>query len=548
MMANLPIFQDMAAALLTGAPKPAAAVEGEGVDFAALLAGVGAGQDSAPGQAVAAAKRPDFVTAMLAQRHGEQAENVPSEGNGGTAELTLGLQAAVLEDSVPEQRVAAGANVRSVGTEPLPDGAELPLTKAPAPDRPVKQSTPARFAHVTSMLPQMAKAMNATPGKADTPAAAEDEVERPVKADDQTKASPPPLMQGLALPLLQGLEPPAANAQPDTTVGKGADVPAQRAQIYARAGGADIDPSLDADAKPSGVSHAAAPSVHHRQALALELGVSSLGQGTSAKKAPAATPAGVAEAESLHNSRHPGEGRGLQSLGGARLMEIPAFAGMTDISAKSEKADDDVIMPSSAPFAAASPVLAMSLETSGTMDMAMPSAPAISAADTGAMLGEQVIDMGVEGQWIDRMAREIADISAGTGRATFTLNPENLGRLQVDILQRDDGADVRLIADTDEAAAALSQGRQQLQQDARLQAVRIHDVQVERAPVERGQPDSTGLSARGQAMGQEMAGQQGQSQPFHKKPLIEAVSSNVTGQEQDQAASERARSQHARYA
>lgn len=164
------------------------------------------------------------------------------------------------------------------------------------------------------------------------------------------------------------------------------------------------------------------------------------------------------------------------------------------------------------------------------------------------MLGEQVIDMGVEGQWIDRMAREIADISAGTGRATFTLNPENLGRLQVDILQRADGADVRLIADTDEAAAALSQGRQQLQQDARLQAVRIHDVQVERAPVERGQPDSAGLFARGQAMGQEMAGQQGQSQPFHKKPLIEAVSSNVTGQEQDQAASERTRSQHARYA
>jgi hypothetical protein len=548
MMANLPIFQDMAAALLTGAPKSAVAVEGEGVDFAALLAGVGAGQDSAPGQAVAAAKRPDFVTAMLAQRHGEQAENVPSEGNGGTAELTLGLQAAVLEDSVPEQRVAAGAGARAAGTELLPDGAELPLAKAPAPDRPVKQSTPARFAHVTSVLPQMANAMNAAPVKADFPTIPEEEAELPVKADDQTKASPPPLMQGLALPLLQGLEPPAANAQPDTTVGKGANVPAQSTQTYARAGGADIDPSIHADAKPSGVSDAAAPSAHHRQALALELAVSSLGQGTSAKKAPAATPAGVTEAGSLHNSRHPGEGRGLPPLGRAGLMEIPAFAGITDISAKSEKADDGVIMPSSAPLAAASPVLAMSLETSGTMDMATPSAPVLAAADTGAMLGEQVIDMGVEGQWIDRMAREIADISAGTGRATFTLNPENLGRLQIDILQRDDGADVRLIADTDEAAAALSQGRQQLQQDARLQAVRIHDVQVERAPVDRTQPESGSPFTRGQAMGQEMAGQQGQSQPFHKKPLIEAVSSNVTGQEQDQAASERTRSRHARYA
>ncbi len=562
MMANLPIFQDMAAALLTGAPKPTAATEGEGVDFAALLAGVGAGQDRAPGQAVAAAKRPDFVTAMLAQRHGDEAGNAPIVGNAETAELTPGLQAAVLEEGVPDPRVAAGVGSRPAGAELLPDGAELPLAKAPAPDRPAKQSTPARFAHVTSVLPQMAKAMNVVPAKADmpvtpaTPVISEEEAELAVKADDQTKASPPPLMQGLALPLLQGLEPPAGSAQPDTTVGKGEDVPAQTV-AHSKATSSPIpgalpqwaaQPALHADAERSGVSHAAAPYVHHRQALALELGVSSLGQGTSAKKAPAATPEGVAEAGSLHNSRHPGEGRGLPPLGRARLMENPAFAEMTDIVAKSEAPDDGVIMPSYAPLAAASLAPVLSLETSGIAEIATPSAPALAAADTGAMLGEQVIDMGVEGQWIDRMAREIADISAGTGRATFTLNPENLGRLQVDILQRDDGADVRLIADTDEAAAALGQGRQQLQQDARLQAVRIHDVQVERAPVERGQPDSGSLFARGQAMGQEMAGQQGQSQPFHKKPLIEAVSSNVTGQEQDQAASERTRSQHARYA
>src|SRR3546814_5069940 len=79
------------------------------------------------------------------------------------------------------------------------------------------------------------------------------------------------------------------------------------------------------------------------------------------------------------------------------------------------------------------------------------------------------------------MAREIADISAGTGRATFTLNPANLGKLQVDIIQGEEGANVRLTAETDAAATALQQGRHQLQQDSRLQAVRINDVQVERS-------------------------------------------------------------------
>src|SRR3546814_4532080 len=79
------------------------------------------------------------------------------------------------------------------------------------------------------------------------------------------------------------------------------------------------------------------------------------------------------------------------------------------------------------------------------------------AVDTGSVLADRVIDMGVDGQWIDRMAREIADISAGTGRATFTLNPANLGKLQVDIIQGEEGANVRLTAETDAAATALQQ-------------------------------------------------------------------------------------------
>lgn len=535
MMANMPIFQDMAAGVLAGAAKPvAAAAEGVGVDFAALLAGVETDKDGAPGQAVAATRRPDFVTAVLEQRHADQADNSPIVGKAKPAELTSGPQAAVLDDGVPNPLVAAGTPARQAsGTEDLPEGTKLPMATAPAPDRPVKQSTPARFAHVTSVLPQVANAINAGPassGKVEHAALPEEEPGQVADTDSQAKASPAPqLMQGLALPLLQGLESPApvaarvaagresqAHSVAPSAAGRSiiAGVPpkwaAQPAHIHAQVGRAKVDLSSDAGANSSGVSHAAAQPAHNRQALALDLAVSSLGQGFSDEKAPA-TPL--------------------------------ASAGRTEAAG-----DGTILPPAPASLAEISPASAVSVDMPGTAEIATPLAPAIATADTGAMLGEQVIDMGVEGQWIDQMAREIAEISAGTGRASFTLNPENLGRLQVDILQRDDGADVRLIADTDEAAAALSQGRQQLQQDARLQAVRIHDVHIERAPVERGQTESGGLFARSQATGQDMTGQQGQSQPFHKKPLIEAVSSRVTGQEQDQAASERTRSQHARYA
>ena len=507
MMANMPIFQDMAAGLLAGTVKPAAAAEGEGIDFAVLLAGVETGKGGAPGQAVAAAKRPDFVTAMLEQRHGvvgdEMAPALPTGPKTGAP-------------------AADGQNLQPSGPEILPDGAGLPATADAGLDRPVRQSAPARFAQMTSALPQVAMAMTAdaaAPVVAEPVAKEGEEKESAEKGADQAKA---PLMQGLALPLLQGLNLPAPDAQPAAGAAAakepqaqpaanpaegGTKIPgtllawaAQPAQIHAQAGKQASDPV----AHSSGVGHAATRPTNNRQALALELAALSLGKSPSSEIAPAS----------------------------ASKAEVA-----NDVAAV-------VAVPAPAAGGAPAPV---NPDMSGAMEIAAPLPAVIAAVDTGAMLGEQVIDMGVDGQWIDRMAREIADISAGTGRASFTLNPENRGRLQVEILQRDEGADVRLIAETDEAVTALSQGRQQLQQDARLQAVRIHDVQVERAPVDRSQPEA-GISARGNASAQDMAGQQGQSQSFHKKPLIEAVSSMVTGQEQDLAASEQTRSQHARYA
>lgn len=138
----------------------------------------------------------------------------------------------------------------------------------------------------------------------------------------------------------------------------------------------------------------------------------------------------------------------------------------------------------------------------------------VSGPSTGAQLGEQVIDMGVSGQWIDRMAREITALAEGNGHSRFTLNPPHLGRLQVDLWQGQDMTSVRLVAETDEAARRLNEGRGALQADARMAAINLGSITVEKAAPSQESGHRPGGQPSGQ-MQQQMTGQgqgQGQSQ------------------------------------
>lgn len=126
----------------------------------------------------------------------------------------------------------------------------------------------------------------------------------------------------------------------------------------------------------------------------------------------------------------------------------------------------------------------------------------VQGTSTAEALGSRVIDMGVSGQWIDRLAREIAGVADGTGSSRFTLNPPHLGRLQVEIVQSADAMDVHLFTETDEAAQRLNEGRSALHADARVAAINLGQLTVEKssAAFESG--------ARDQGQGQrEMAGQ-----------------------------------------
>ncbi|MCF8707453.1 flagellar hook-length control protein FliK [Rhizorhapis sp. SPR117] len=512
MMANLPAVKDMAANPLALTAKPGdPAAAGEGVDFSALMANAQSGTGDAPVQ---------LLTNMAAP-------SVPM------TEAASGAAGAVIEGSVVPPVITA-----PVVTENMTSVGDMATGEMPVPVKPVegkekgpKIPNPAKLAQSASALPQLAMAMmpqDITSTK--TAPKSDDAIQSKDDAGITDTPSQAPFADGLALPLLQGLEVPVTtvdgqkapkqvaahalslealprNLQQAATLPDNAAVPAQL-QAQAR-----IDAFTLAVATPErtagrGLEQAMVQSSGRVQALALR------------QEAPAMSPILSMSGDSPVDTAAP---------------SIPAV----DMGA----GDVDTPAPVAAPVSSLSGVTPPMSANPMPMPMGMAASlqPVAVVADTGAMLGDQVIDMGVDGQWIDRMAKEISDIAAGTGRASFSLNPENLGRLKVDIMQGDTGANVRLTAETDAAVAMLHQGRHQLQQDARLQAVRIHDVQVERG-------NESSFSARGQSMGQDQAGHQDQSQAFHKKPLIQAVSTMANGQEQDRALVARASSQRARYA
>ena len=134
------------------------------------------------------------------------------------------------------------------------------------------------------------------------------------------------------------------------------------------------------------------------------------------------------------------------------------------------------------------------------------------AASTGELLGNQVIDMSVEGQWIDRMAREIATLSEGTGHSRFQLMPPNLGRIQVDLWRGEGQTNVRLLTETDEAAQRLREGQGALESHARLASLSLGSVSVEKAPSGSGADANRDQNAQAQQRQQAEAGGDAQQQ------------------------------------
>ncbi len=178
----------------------------------------------------------------------------------------------------------------------------------------------------------------------------------------------------------------------------------------------------------------------------------------------------------------------------------------------------------------------------------------VTGPSTGDMLGDQVIDMGVSGQWIDRMAKEIAGLAEGNGHSRFTLNPPHLGRLQIDVWQGEGSTDVRLLTETDEATRRLTEGRPALQTDARMAALNLGQITVEKSSSssssDSGARDQNqaGRDLSGNAQQQNDRGAQTQNE---KSEWLARTLRNQTSQPAEAAASaaaQRAANGHVRFA
>ena len=193
----------------------------------------------------------------------------------------------------------------------------------------------------------------------------------------------------------------------------------------------------------------------------------------------------------------------------ASLPALPTESDAGDGAATANPAADSVESTFTRIMDALPPVIQSSITASGVRASVGPS--------TGAMLGDQVIDMGVSGQWLDRMANEIASMAEGSGHSRFSLSPPHLGRLQVDLFRDQDMTSVRILAETDEAVRRLADGRSALQNDARLVALQLGSITVEKSSAafeagrDQGQSQSQftgrGSDLSGQAQQQSQGGQ-----------------------------------------
>jgi flagellar hook-length control protein FliK len=122
--------------------------------------------------------------------------------------------------------------------------------------------------------------------------------------------------------------------------------------------------------------------------------------------------------------------------------------------------------------------IAVALAPTPTQTAAPLQAP-VQAAPAEVMIEHQ-LDMAHEGEWLDQLARDIAQtVGSDKNPLRFRLNPETLGTLRVEITQDRNGAAVRLTADTEAARSIIADAQPRLISEARAQGIRISEAHVD---------------------------------------------------------------------
>jgi len=229
----------------------------------------------------------------------------------------------------------------------------------------------------------------------------------------------------------------------------------------------------------------------------------------------------LAAAQSSGNSA----GEGADTTGGHRGDAAPLGSGVfgdgeAEVGENSQSVRFASRLDSAANIAAAS-------------SSAPATAPATVTAPTslnlGGVLGQQVVDLGVSGQWINDIAREIATVSTNAGHGRFQIASQTMGAVRVEITPGAQGSNVLMTVDNEMAQAALMNDRQRLVQDAQLASVRIGDFRVDR------------VASLSQAQSGDMSnGQQGQNQSNNGQNT-QGTSQNAMGQNTGQGGGQNSR-------
>ena len=240
--------------------------------------------------------------------------------------------------------------------------------------------------------------------------------------------------------------------------------------------------------------------------------------------APTPVPAPSPAAKDAHN---PAADAGARAMVAADKADAPATVKDRRLASTEQPvgaAEEDDAAGSGAMASIPSPVGA-AVPTGTAMASSAPvSGLSSPSGAVGAALDQQVIDLGVSGQWIDDIAKQIATVASNPGQGRFRIASEQLGGVQVDIRPGTHGSDIRMTVDSEAGHLALMKDQGRLMEDAQLAAVRLGDVRIDRVSAPAESQRGNGEGDRHDAQSQQQAhsgaqssagqngGQQGQQQ------------------------------------
>ncbi|MEO0441176.1 MAG: flagellar hook-length control protein FliK [Pseudomonadota bacterium] len=115
-----------------------------------------------------------------------------------------------------------------------------------------------------------------------------------------------------------------------------------------------------------------------------------------------------------------------------------------------------------------------------TMRALSPSSNSAKAADAAAQASTLATDAVLEfdSAFIANLTREISLIANSKGTARFSLKPEHLGRIDVEIRGGERGDDIKLVAETESVKQFLIQSQSRLEQEIRLHGQKLTSLDI----------------------------------------------------------------------